>query len=262
VSELEVNRRAWDGRVPVHVASKEMYDLDAFKSGRSTLRPLDLEEVGDVRGLDLLHLQCHLGLDTLSWARLGARVVGVDFSEPALEVARSLATELGLGAEFICAEVGGLELGREFDLVYSSRGVLCWLPDLRLWARVIARHLRPGGRLYLQDGSPVATMYEEEAGRLEIRYPYFNTGPIEETLTGTYGDESVAMEPSQQYEWSHPYEEVLGSLLEAGLRLEWLHEQPYLYWKRYPSMRRDEQGNWRLPGDPIPLQFSLLAHKP
>ena len=152
---IEVNRRNWNERTPVHVAS-DFYDVEGFKAGRITLSDLEREGVGDARGRSLLHLQCHFGLDTLSWARLGARVTGVDLSDDAIATARRLNAELGLDARFIRANVFDLPevLDEEFDVVYTAMGVLVWLPDLTAWARVVARHLKPGGLFYLLETHP------------------------------------------------------------------------------------------------------------
>ncbi|MDQ3793524.1 MAG: class I SAM-dependent methyltransferase, partial [Actinomycetota bacterium] len=147
---LEANRANWDERVPIH-AEGELYDVASFKEGQERLRPFELVEVGDVSGKDFIHLQCHFGIDTLSWARRGARVVGLDFSAPAVERARELAAELGLDAKFVQSDVyeavGSLG-GRDFDVVYTGLGALNWLPDIRRWAGVVAELVRPGGYLY------------------------------------------------------------------------------------------------------------------
>ena len=153
---LESNRALWDEWTSIHVRS-EFYDVESFKRGGIRLRPYELEEIGDVAGKDVLHLQCHFGLDTLSFARLGARVTGADFSAPAIAQARALAEELGLDARFVQSNLYDLPstLQGDFDVVYTSRGVIGWLPDLDRWAEVAAHFVRPGGIFYITEGHPV-----------------------------------------------------------------------------------------------------------
>ena len=185
---LALNRALWDERVPIHVAS-DFYDVDAFLAGASTLRSFELEEVGDVAGLTLLHAQCHFGLDTLSWARRGARVTGLDFSEPAIAAARKLAADAGLEAEFVASDVyeAAAALGdRRFDLVYTGLGALNWLPDVERWARVMASLVAPGGRFYLAEFHPFSAVFAEDA--LTVKYPYFHTEPFMWDEPGTYAD--------------------------------------------------------------------------
>src|SRR5665213_3830419 len=147
---VETNRALWDELVGVHVRAPNSYDLDSFRNGRETLKPIELEEVGDVRGKRLLHLQCHFGMDTISWARRGARVVGADFSPEAIALARQLSEELSVGADFVCSNIYDLpqHLEGEFDIVFTSYGVLCWLPDLTDWGKVVDHFLAPGGFFY------------------------------------------------------------------------------------------------------------------
>jgi 2-polyprenyl-3-methyl-5-hydroxy-6-metoxy-1,4-benzoquinol methylase len=162
----ELNRANWDDRVPVHLAS-EYYNVAGFRSGVSSLRPFESAEVGDVTGKRLLHLQCHVGLDALSWARLGAQVIGLDFSEPAIKAARSLAADLGIDASFVVADVYDAVTalaGQRFDVVYTGTGALVWLPDMTRWAQVVAALLEPGGLLYLVEGHPFAQILDEAHG--------------------------------------------------------------------------------------------------
>ncbi|HEY7201752.1 MAG TPA: class I SAM-dependent methyltransferase [Candidatus Dormibacteraeota bacterium] len=260
---MAANRRLWDERVAVHQRSAH-YDLEGFRAGASTLRSIELEELGDVSGRSLLHLQCHFGLDTLSLARMGARVTGVDFSEPAIELARSLAAELGLEARFLCSNVYELTrvLHEQFDVVFTSHGVLCWLPNVAEWARVVARFLRPGGTFVIVDGHPLAGCVEELDGRLEIAYPLLGGDALELQATGTYADPTIELPSRVNYQWSWPVSAIVSSLIDAGLRVERLRELPLDTWQRLPSMARDGDGWWRLPGDPIPLTVACRAVKP
>jgi len=262
---MEVNRRLWDENVGVHVPSSE-YDLAGFKRGRNTLHELEVEEVGPLRGRSLLHLQCHFGMDTLSWARLGARVTGVDYSPEGIRVARALAEEVGIDSRFVESNVYDLpkKLRGKFDIVYTAKGVLCWLPDLRRWARVVSRFLKPGGIFYLLETHPIAdiTYNERDANKIEFDVPYFDRRPIR-----WEGDQSYAgtkrLKNKVSYNWCHSVSEVLGSLIEAGLRIESIREFPYTYWKMYPFTRKKRDGWYHLTRDlgMIPLMWSVRARK-
>lgn len=186
-----LNRANWDDRVPIHLASA-FYDVDGFRAGASSLRPFETAEVGDVTGQRLLHLQCHIGLDTLSWARRGAVVTGLDFSQPAIEAARSLATDLGIDATFVTADVYDAATalpGQRFDIVYTGTGTgaLVWLPDLSRWAEVVAGLLAPGGFLYLVEGHPFAQVLDDAQGKTVVR-DYFTAEPQIEDQPYTYTD--------------------------------------------------------------------------
>jgi SAM-dependent methyltransferase len=262
----QANQDLWNELVPIHAAS-ELYNLKGFKAGESTLSPIDLEEVGDVAGKSLLHLQCHFGLDTLSWARLGARVTGVDFSEKAITLARSLSRELGIEAQFICADVYDLPrvLEEQFDIVYTSGGVLCWLKDLGAWAGIIARHLKPGGIFYLRDSHPFLNVFdnERETTELTVRYSYFHkTAPMRWRPNGSYADPSAKVQ-NPSFEWTHSLGDIVNSLTAAGLRIEFLHEFPFLFYEHFSFMEKGADGAWRLKGkeNTIPLMFSLRAMK-
>lgn len=223
-----INRRFWDEIAPLHAAS-DFYDVKAFLDGASTLDEIDRAEVGDVAGKDLLHLMCHIGLDTLSWARAGARVTGVDFSVGSLDIARDLAARTGTAATFVCADVleAADRLGATFDVVYLSRGVLMWVADITSWARTCARLLEPGGAFYLLDNHPVALSIVEEGGRLSVDRSYF---PEEEPAVvrsdGSYAVHDAGLANTETREWIHPVGEVVTALAEAGIRIEFVHEFP------------------------------------
>ena len=178
---MEANRRSWDARTPTHFGSR-FYDVDGFRAGASSLNSIEVEEVGDVDGKSLLHLQCHFGMDTMSWARLGARTTGVDFSEEAISRARSLSEELDIDAKFVVSNVYDLPdvLDGRFDVVFTSYGVLTWLPDLDRWAEVVAHFLEPGGFFYIVDGHPFGSVFynEEDAVGLRPFYPYSPAEPV------------------------------------------------------------------------------------
>ena len=259
------NHALWEEWAAINYRSAN-YDVAGFKAGGSRLRPYEVEEVGDVAGKDLLHLQCHFGLDTLSWARLGARVTGADFSERAIAYARGLAAELGLAASFVHSDILALPdcLEGDFDVVYTSRGVIGWLPDVDRWARVVAHFLRPGGTFYITEIHPFALVFDDREGATELRvhYPYFPGGPpVEIPVHGSYADPTAHVEQPVQYWWAHSLGEIVTALSSAGLTLDFLHEWPFLAWE-LPFLETHPGGNWRLPaGTPgeVPLSFSLKA---
>jgi SAM-dependent methyltransferase len=268
---LELNRGWWDERVPIHVGSA-FYDVDGFRSGGSTLRPFEVAEVGDVAGKRLAHLQCHFGLDSLSWARAGASVAGLDFSDPAVEAANALAAETGLDARFVQADVYDAVdvLSGPFDVVYTGLGAINWLPDLPRWAGVIAELLEPGGFLYLAEFHPFTWGFADED--LTVVYDYFHDPAgvgLDDGETGSYADLEARTEHNATLEWAHPISDVVNAVLGAGLQLELLSEHDYTLFPRWPHLEPDTEmlGRgvaYRHPsGTPrLPLMFSLRARKP
>lgn len=264
--QMDANRASWDARVPVHAQSR-FYDIPAFKEGRCSLQPVEIDEVGDVRGKSLLHLQCHFGMDTLSWARRGAVVTGVDFSAPAVETARQLAADTGMDARFVCSNLYDLPayLDGQFDIVYTSLGVLCWLPDLEGWADVIVRFLSPGGFLYLFEFHPFASVFDDEANDLRLRYLYFPSQEPEISMNnGTTYTEGHTGHAGEEFEWPHSISEIINSLLNRGLRLEFFNEHPFCCYPARPHLKQSEDGLWRWDAvkGGMPLMFSLKAVKP
>lgn len=265
---MAANRALWEEWTAIHETSA-FYDLDSFKAGGVRLRDYEIEEVGEVRGKKLLHLQCHFGIDTLSWARLGAVPTGVDFSERAVALARSLAAELGLDARFVHSNIYDLPdvLDERFGVVYTSRGVIGWLPDLRRWAEVVAHFLEPGGVFYVTEGHPVLWTLDDETdepGALEVRYPYFpRPEPLAFPTQGSYADPTAHVEQPVEYSWVHSMGEVVSEVARAGLRIEFLHEFPFVEWP-VPFLEQRDDGRWWLPegreGE-LPLFFSLRATK-
>lgn len=261
--EIETNRRQWDERTAIHVPSA-FYDVEGFRQGRSTLKPVELAELGDVADKRLLHLQCHFGLDTLSWARRGAKATGLDFSEEAIAVARRLADEVGLDADFVCSDIYELpsNLDGVFDIVFTSYGVLAWLPDLKGWAEVIAHFLDERGVFYIVENHPVGWMCDEQDGKLVVIDPYFDVGPVEVAARGTYAEPEAMLSNATSYQWQHSLSDVINALIGVGLQIEFLHEFPFTTWQRLPSMVRGEDGWWRIPDrNDLPLLFSLRARK-
>jgi SAM-dependent methyltransferase len=264
MDEIERNRALWDELTPIHAASS-FYDLEGFKAGRSTIRRLERDEVGDVAGKRLLHVQCHFGMDSLSWARLGAQVVGADFSNEAITLARSLSEELGVPAEFVCSNIYDLRdnLEGQFDVVFTSHGVLLWLPDLALWAQVIDHFLAPGGFFYIAESHPFLHAIGERAGELVVEDSYFNTGASTYISDGSYADPTAILANKTSHEWQHPLGDVVSALAAVGLRIDFLHEHPFAVSQRLASMRQGDDGYWRLPdNEKLPLLFTLRATKP
>ncbi len=263
---LETNRAWWNEKVSLH-AESGFYNVKGFKAGKLTLMDLEREELGDVAGKSLLHLQCHFGLDTLSWARLGAQVTGVDFSPEAIALACSLREEVGVEANFVCSdihELPGLLSGR-FDIVFTSYGVLCWLSDLARWAEVIAHYLEPHGTFYIAEIHPFASVFYDrcDAEKLEVHYPYFHdTEPMRFENQGSYASGGAAGTRHVMYEWAHSLGDVVNALISAGLQIEFLHEFPYACYRMFPFLEPDGGGWWRLNAKHgcIPMTFSLKAH--
>jgi SAM-dependent methyltransferase len=262
---LRNNRELWNEITPIHAQSK-FYDVEGFKKGSSSMRyPVEIEEMGDVSGKSLLHLQCHFGMGSLSWARLGAKVTGVDFSDKSIDLARSLSDELGIEADFVCCNIYDLpaKLSERFDIVYTSGGVLCWLPDLKKWAEIISHFLKPGGFFYILEGHPFSCVFDDspDATELKVKYPYFH-GPEPDKWEpeGDYAEPDVVVTHGS-YEWTHSIGDIINSVIGAGLRIEFLHEFTLCSWRRFPFMEQDEAGWWRIKGDKLPLTFSLKATK-
>jgi SAM-dependent methyltransferase len=270
-ASFAANESLWDAWTAIHAAGA-FYDLEGFKAGGVRIRPYEVEMIGDVAGRSLLHLQCHFGIDTLSWARLGARVTGVDLSPAAIELARSLADELGFpDARFIKSNVYELpdNLKGSFEIVYTSRGVLNWLPDVRAWAHVVAHFLAPGGTFFITEAHPVMMAFEEEhvgPGELRLRYPYWeHPDPLTFPAVGSYADPTAEVIGQTEHSWDHGLGEIVTALIEAGLRIDRLVEHPFLDWK-VDFLVDAPDGTWRMPPDSgpgeLPLMFSLLASKP
>lgn len=264
----ETNRRNWDERA-AHHPDTDYYDVEGFLQGESSLYPLEREEFVpyiERESPRILHLQCHFGMDTLSLVRAGASsVVGVDFSSEAVEQARDLAAETDFTdtAEFVEADVCDLDLGRKFDAVYTSYGVLCWLSDLDAWAVTVVRHLRDGGTFYIAENHPITDVFEHVGDdTATFAYPYFDNEPLFFDAQGSYADLDAEFEHTEQYQFSHSLGEIVTALTECGLHIEFLHEFPWATWHMYRGMTEDEEGRWWLPeGVDLPLSFSLEATK-
>jgi len=266
------NLAAWDERAPAHAASPD-YHVDDFVTDPDYLSEVvrfDLPRLGEVRGLRGVHLQCHIGTDTISLARLGARMTGLDFSPVAIDQARALAERCGTPAQFVVSDVYAAAdvLGPgAFDLVFTGIGALCWIPDIRRWAGVVADLLAPGGRLFLREGHPMlwALADPDGSGTLRVEHPYFEqVQPTRWEEGGTYVSTDVEFRNNVSYEWNHGLGEVVAALLDAGLVITGLQEHREPEWEGLPPMMLGADGRWRLPEaqrDLVPMMYSLWARK-
>jgi SAM-dependent methyltransferase len=264
-----LNRANWDERVPIHIGSNA-YDLGPLHERRGRLNAIEEAELGPVAGLRVLHLQCHFGRDTLTLAQRGADVVGLDFSEPAVDAARRLANELGLAdrARFVVADLydapTAISAGASFDLVYVTWGALCWLPDVRRWAEIVAGFLKPGGRLYLAEAHPAAYIFDDEArlpdGMPGLFVPYFQGEALVLDDPRDYADDNARLGNSRTVQWVHPLGETVTGIIAAGMSLDWLHEHDSVPWRMFRCLQEGEDGAYRWPDKPwLPLAFSLKA---
>lgn len=271
---LEVNRRHWDERAPAHAASAD-YQVQQFIDDPGHLSDVvrfDRALLGDLAGLRGVHLQCHIGTDTVSLSRLGARMSGLDFSGASIAQARALAAAAGADVEFVQAEVQrGLEVlpVGAFDLVYTGIGALCWLPSIREWARVAAGLLAPGGRLFVREGHPVlwALDYERTDELLVLAHPYVETvAPVVDDSEGSYVEVDVPLRNTENHSWNHGLGEIVTALLDEGLVLTGLVEHDSVPWNPLPDglMRLGDGGEWHLVDRPerLPLTYTLQAVRP
>ncbi|WP_298895851.1 methyltransferase domain-containing protein [uncultured Psychroserpens sp.] len=258
---FEVNRNTWNEKVKVHSES-EMYDLEAFKNGKSSLMTYELEALGDVKGKSLLHLQCHFGQDTLSWSRLGAKCVGIDLSDEGIALAKSLNDELNLDAKFTrCNVLDTSEYIKEkFDIVFTSYGVIGWLPDLKPWGQMIADRLHKGGTFYIVEFHPIVWMFDYLDGKSIMKYGYMQDDAIYEEYEGTYADEGSKM-VSKEYGWNHGLSEVINALIEAGLKIDYLNEYDESPYNVLPDLVKTKSGNYVTKDKLYPLLFEIKATK-
>jgi len=258
---IDINRDSWNARTEHHLKS-EFYDLDGFKKGKSSLNDIELELLGDVRGKSILNLQCHFGQDSLSLARMGAHVVGVDLSDKAINSAREISKAIDTPAEFICCDIFDLPqyLDRSFDIVFTSYGVIGWLPDLNKWAQIIHQYLKPDGKFVLVEFHPVVWMFDEDF--VKVGYSYFNSGPIVEEESGTYRDREADIQ-IQNVNWNHGLGEVINSLLTNGLQLVSIEEYDYSPYNCFNQTVEIAPKKYRIQHleDKIPMLFSLVAQR-
>lgn len=258
---FETNRKLWNAKTPIHLAS-DFYEQELFMNGKSTLKPIEIDLLGEVMGKHILHLQCHFGQDTLSLSRLGAIATGLDISDEAISQAKRLNDELGLDAKFVCCNLYDAEqyIDQQFDVVFTSYGTIGWLPDLDRWAAVVKRFLKPGGEFVFVDLHPFIWMYDEHFEH--VIHPYFNRGPIIETSTGTYAAHNADIE-MKEVGWNHPVAEVLTALLDQGLALEHFSEYDHSPHPCFRNMIERAPGEFILERhqDRIPMTYALKMRR-
>ncbi len=265
-----INKLNWNDRATIHIKDEAGgYRVQAFLDGADNLHDIEHEEIGDVSGLRIAHLQCHFGIDTLCLARRGASCVGLDFSPVAVQAARQLQVKTGLDASFVEGNVYDARqlMTGEFDMVYVTWGAINWLPDIAGWAKVVSSLLKPGGRLYLLEGHPFIMLLDETTPELRPAYDWRTPSdqPVTMDTPTTYtGDTDIIAHPTT-CEWIHPVSDILNGLIAAGMRIEALNEHERLAWQFAPNMRPVDgrRRMWVLPqGIPrMPLSFSIWARK-
>ncbi len=258
---FKTNKNTWNEKVKVH-AKSEMYHLDDFKRGKTSLMPYELMALGNVNGKSLLHLQCHFGQDTLSWSRLGAKCTGVDLSDEGIKLAKQLNEELKLDANFVCCNVLDASdfIKETFDFVFTSYGVIGWLPDLKPWGKMIAERLHRGGTFYMVEFHPIVWMFDYLETNPVMKYGYMQDEVIYEEYEGTYADENSKM-VSKEYGWNHGLSEVINALTEAGLHIDYLKEHDESPYDVLPGLIKNESGMYVTKDKLYPLIFELKASK-
>ncbi|NNE30932.1 MAG: class I SAM-dependent methyltransferase [Winogradskyella sp.] len=258
---FKVNKETWNKKVGIH-AQSAMYNMEDFKSGKTSLMPYELEALGDVKDRSLLHLQCHFGQDTLSWSRRGAKCIGVDLSDEGIKLAKKLNKDLELDAEFVCTNVldTSKHISKTFDIVFTSYGVIGWLPDLKPWAQMIADRLKVGGTFYIVEFHPILWMFDYVDGESVMKYHYSQKEVIYEEYEGTYANQSSKM-VSKEYGWNHGLSDVVNSLIEAGLKIDYLNEYDESPYDVFPNLTKQANGMYRMKDQLFPMIFELKATK-
>lgn len=267
-SYFDANRKSWDERVAIHRRDDtKFYDVEKVIQGKDSLTAIEAAEIGDVTGLRIAHLQCHFGLDSISLARRGATVTGLDFSSAAIAEAKGLAQQLGVDAQFVEGNVYDARqlLAGDFDLVFVTWGAINWLPDIASWAKVVASLLKTGGRLYLAESHQTILSFDWVEERIVPRYDWRTPkeAPVVEEIATTYTGAEDELAHKKTYSWQHPLSDIINGVIGAGLTLSWLREHAELAWPLFPNMTVGADGLYRLPADHVqlPLSFSLEARK-
>lgn len=256
-----INKKWWNDVTPVHAKSK-LYDLKSFKKGKTSLQEIERKELGNVKGKKLLHLLCHFGMDTLSWAREGATVTGSDLADDSIALAKDLSHELHIPAEFISSDVYDLpkKLQKKFDIVFASYGVLCWLSDINKFADVVDHFLKKGGVFYIVEVHPFTGILSYD---FKLFYKYFEKGPFVDDSSGTYTNWNAKVK-GKTYEWFYTLGDVINSFIDRGFKIEFVHEFPYTMYDQFPGfMKRNNKGQYVLKSSKVqvPLLFSLKVTK-
>lgn len=258
---IALNKNAWNNKTEVHIAS-DFYDMKGFLEGKSTLNSIELELLGAISNKKILHLQCHFGQDTMTFARMGAQATGIDFSEKAIEKATEFSKQLNLDTTFICCDIyeAPKYLKDQFDIVFTSYGTIGWLPDLDKWAKVVSQFLKPGGQFIMADFHPVVWMYDNDFK--EVFYSYFNIEPIVEDETGTYADRYSEIE-AKTITWNHPISETLNALITNGIELNSFNEYDYSPYNCFNNTEEFEPNKFRIKTfeNKIPLVYSIKGTK-
>lgn len=256
-----INKDAWNKRTDVHVTSS-FYDLEAFLKGANSLHTTELALLGDIQGKSVLHLQCHFGMDSLSMARMGAFVTGVDLSDKAIEKARELNEISGLDARFICCDLYDLDKNMEgtFDIVFTTYGTIGWLPDLDKWAAIIDKFLKPGGKLVFVEFHPVVWMLDNKLEKIE--YSYFNKEAIVEESTGTYTDRNAPIAYTE-VSWNHSLEEVISALLRHNIAIGQFREYDFSHYNCFSNLKEIAPNKYKhqILEDKIPMMYSIVGKK-
>lgn len=260
INYLEINKEAWNNRVDIHVQSK-LYNLDALLNGELSLPSLDVKLLGNIQGKKVLHLQCHFGMDTISLARLGAEVTGVDFSEKAIQKAEELSQKLQINTNFICSDIYSLPevIHEQFDVIYTSYGVISWLPDLDKWGKIISLLLKPSGKFIMVEFHPVLWMFDETFQN--IRYSYSRKEPYV-MKESTYTENGSELK-NKVVTWNYGLSEPINGLTKNGLFIEEIKEYYYSPFNLFASMIGVGKDKFQLIGqeDKIPLTYSLIGKK-
>lgn len=261
INYSKINKKWWNDVVPIHARSK-LYNLAGFKKGKSSLQSLEIKELGNIKGKTILHLLCHFGMDTLSFARIGAKATGVDLSDKAIEFAQRLSKEINTPAEFICSDVYKLPkvLKKKYDIIFASYGVLCWLSDIKKFAKIVSHFLNKGGIFYIVELHPFTNILSYD---FKISYKYFDKTPSMDDSSGTYANWNADIK-SPTYLWSYTISDIINSLTEEGLKIDYLHEFPFTMYNQFPGfMKQNKKGQYVLKNKEIqiPLLFSLKAIK-
>ncbi len=256
---IEINRNSWNNRTETHLKS-EFYNLDGFLQGENSLKEIEINLLGDIQGKTILHLQCHFGQDTISLSRLGADVTGVDLSDKSIESAKQIAKDTNSNAKFICCDIYDLPnyLNEKFDIVFTSYGVIGWLPDLDKWAKIVSQYLQPNGQFVFVEFHPFVWMFDDNFEK--IAYRYFNSGVIIETENGTYADKNASITQSYAM-WNHSISEVVNSLIENGMEIKSLNEFDYSPYNCFNKTIEIAPNKYRIAhfDDKIPMVYSIRA---
>lgn len=258
---IEKNKAAWNSRTDHHINST-FYDVEDFLKGESSLNEIELKLLGNIAGKNILHLQCHFGQDSISLARLGAAVTGVDLSDNAITIAIDLAKKTNAAATFICCDIYDLpkQLDKKFDIVFTSYGTIGWFPDLDKWAAIISSSLKPGGKFIFAEFHPVVWMFDNDFEK--IAYTYAKSDPIIEVEEGTYADRTAPI-TTEMITWNHSISEVMTSLIQQGLEINSFEEFDYSPYNCFNKTTEFEPGKFRIErfGNKIPMVYALSATK-